>query len=112
MLAASVAVLALFRELVKVGMAMATRTAMMATTMSISIRVKPFSFFLILESILFFLLLCIFIYVTARLKGLPGRDTTRSDETAVHGEHGQVDRQQQDDRDDGQGDGDGGLEEG
>jgi hypothetical protein len=33
---------ALFRELVNVGMAIATRIAMMATTISISIRVKPF----------------------------------------------------------------------
>ena len=41
-MARSVAALAFLRVPEKVGIAMATRMAMMATTISISIRVKPF----------------------------------------------------------------------
>ena len=64
MLASSVATRALFRELLKVGMAMATSTAMMATTISISIRVKPFSFFLSsLEIMIHFSFVCLYIFM-------------------------------------------------
>ena len=91
--------MALFREAVKVGMAMAISTAMMATTISISIRVKPFSFFLSSLEIMSFSSFYI-IYLCSRLFRVEGRrDTTSLGNAAVHGEHRQVDGQQQNDGD-------------
>ena len=57
--------LALFRALLKVGMATAIRMAMMATTISISIRVKPFLLVNFL-SIVMLLLFYEFIYIVPR----------------------------------------------